>query len=255
MERWARLETVSSFPPAYGLFCLTEFAVKTYFAYPKDKSTTNAILLITDVIGYEFINAQLIADQFAANGYFTVMPDLFYGDPIPLNRPADFDIMKWMKPHGPDSVDPIIQKSLEEMRSKYDCKHIGAVGYCFGAKYVVRFLKKGTLDAGYCAHPSFVTPEELKAIEGPLAISAAGQSISHGSIPQMRADHKHLPETDQIFPTEKRHESEVILKETGLPYQIFLFSGVEHGFAVRADISVKHVKMAKEQAFEQAVHW
>ncbi|KAF2101625.1 dienelactone hydrolase family protein [Rhizodiscina lignyota] len=208
---------------------------ETYFSYPEDKSTTNAILLVTDVLGHGFINAQLIADQFAANGYFVVMPDLFYGDAIPLNRPEGFDIMKWMKPHGPDSVDPIIAKSLEEMRGKYGCKNIGGVGYCFGAKYVVRFLKKGKIDVGYSAHPSFVTADELKAIEGPFAITAA--------------------ETDHIFPAEKRHESEVILKDTKLPYQIFLFSGVEHGFAVRSDITQRHIKLAKEQAFLQAVHW
>ena len=67
--------------------------VETYFTYPKDKSTKRAILLITDVIGHRFNNVQLIADQFAANGYFVVMPDLFYGDAIPLNPPEGFDLM------------------------------------------------------------------------------------------------------------------------------------------------------------------
>lgn len=85
---------------------------------------------ITDVIGHRFINAQLIADQFAANGYFVVMPDLFHGDPIPLNRPGDFDIMKWIQgeynekkiAHLPPVVDPIIDSCLVEMRTKYGCK-------------------------------------------------------------------------------------------------------------------------------------
>lgn len=114
---------------------------------------------------------------------------------------------------------------------------IGAVGYCFGAKYVVRFLhpSKGQVDAGYVAHPSFVEDDELKAIEGPFAISAA--------------------ESDHIFPTEKRHHSEVLLKETGLPYQINLYSGVSHGFAVRGDMGAPVQKYAKEAAFLQALIW
>ena len=62
-------------------------------------------------------------------------------------------------------------------------------------------------------------------------------------------------ETDSIFPAEKRHESEEILKKTGQPYQINLYSGVEHGFAVRADLSKKETKFGKEQAFFQAVTW
>ena len=40
-----------------------------------------------------------------------------------------------------------------------------------------------------------------------------------------------------------------------VPWQINLYSDVEHGFAVRADLSKRRVKWAKEQAFLQAVHW
>ena len=58
------------------------------------------------------------------------MPDLFQGDPIPLNRPGDFDLMKWLQgeynatktPHLPPVVDPIIDACLVEMRTKYQCK-------------------------------------------------------------------------------------------------------------------------------------
>ncbi|KAL1967758.1 hypothetical protein VTN77DRAFT_2447 [Rasamsonia byssochlamydoides] len=214
--------------------------VETYFSYPADRSTKRAILILTDVIGHRFINAQLIADQFAANGYFVVMPDLFHGDPIPLNRPADFDFKAWLTGppgHLPPVVDPVVDSVLNEMRTSLGCERIGAVGYCFGAKYVVRFLKPAEkkVDVGYIAHPSFIEPEELAAIQGPLSISAA--------------------ETDTIFPAEKRHESEEILLKTGQPYQINLFSGVQHGFAVRADPSQPVLRFAKEQAFLQAVHW
>lgn len=111
------------------------------------------------------------------------------------------------------------------------------MGYCFGAKYVIRHLRpqQQKIDVGFVAHPSFVESDELKAIEGPLAIAAA--------------------EVDEIFPSEKRHESEIILRESGLPYQINLYSGVEHGFTVRGNISNKVEKYAKENAFLQALQW
>jgi len=134
------------------------------------------VLIITDVIGHKFINAQLIADQFAANGYFVVMPDVFHGDPLELNRPAGFDFMKWLGAHGTQTVDPIVEAAVKEMR-KLGAKRIGGVGYCFGAKYVVRYLKPGEIDAGYVAHPSFVEADELKAIKSPLSIAAASTSI------------------------------------------------------------------------------
>lgn len=101
-------------------------------------------------------------------------------------------------------------------------------------QYVVRHYKSG-IDVGFVAHPSFVEEEELEAITGPLSIAAA--------------------ETDSIFPTPKRHKSEEILRKSALPYQINLYSGVIHGFAVRCDLSKKIERFAKEQAFLQAVHW
>jgi len=209
--------------------------IETYFAYPPDKSTTNAILLITDVIGHKLINVQLIADQYAANGYFVVMPDLFHGDPVKLNPPEGFQLMEWLKGHLTDAVDPIVDACIKEMRGNLGVKNLGAVGYCFGAKYVARFLNKGQIDAGFVAHPSFVDDEEVKGMEGPFSIAAA--------------------ETDHIFPTEKRHHTEELLSKMDIPWQINLYSDTEHGFAVRADLSKPSVKFAKEQAFLQAVHW
>ena len=90
-------------------------------------------------------------------------------------------------------------------------KKIGAIGYCFGAKYVVRFLKpdQGKVDVGFLAHPSLVEKPELEAIKGPLAIAAA--------------------EKDHVFPAEKRHESEQVLEALALPYAVTLYGGVGHG--------------------------
>ncbi|KIW72947.1 hypothetical protein PV04_01105 [Phialophora macrospora] len=218
---------------------------EAYVKYPQDGSTKHGILMLTDVIGHRGINSQLIADQFAANGYFVLMPDLFYGDAIALNRIADLDIVKWFGGgyshrgigHGPSTVDPVVERSLSEMRTKYKCQKIGAAGYCFGAKYVVRHLHsgQGDIDAGFVAHPTQIDKDELQAITGALAIAAA--------------------EEDAQFPPEKRHESEDILKSIGVPYQMTLYGGVSHGFAVRGDPKVRAQLYAKENAFLQAVQW
>jgi dienelactone hydrolase len=93
-----------------------------------------------------------------------------------MNDP-NFDVMAWIQtsmPKVPD-VDPIIETTIKALRSTYGVKKLGGVGYCFGGKYVCRFLKEGKLDAGYTAHPSFVDAEEVQGIQGPLSISAAGQ--------------------------------------------------------------------------------
>jgi dienelactone hydrolase len=171
------------------------------------------------------------------------MPDLYEGDAVPLNRPDDFDVVAWGqhsgptgKGHGPGQVDPIIEAVIREMRSNLGVKKIGGVGYCFGAKYVARFLAEGRgIDVGATAHPSFVDKEEIDAVAGPLKIAAA--------------------ETDHIFSPEKRHETEKLLKDGRKTYQITLYSGVEHGFAVRADLSKREVKYAKDATLLQQLQW
>jgi len=210
--------------------------IEAYIAEPTGKTVhkDTAIFIAPDVIGI-WQNSQLIADQFAANGYYTLIPDLFDGDALSLNRPKDFDFQAWRGRHPAEKVDKYIEAAITDLKGK-GFKKIGAVGYCFGAKSVVRFMAKGKgVDVGYVAHPSFVDEEELAAITGPLSIAAA--------------------ETDGIFPAEKRHKSEIILKDSKVPYQINLYSGVEHGFTVRGDMSNKVAKFGKEQAFIQAVQW
>lgn len=213
-----------------------------YLATPPEGKAREGkgILYLPDVIGI-WQNSKLMADQYAANGYLTLVLDEFNGDPLSLNRTGDFDFMGWLQngsdgknPHTKEAVDPIVEAAIKTLKNDYGIKKLGAVGYCFGAKYVVRHYKDG-IEVGYLAHPSFVDEEELEAITGPLSIAAA--------------------ETDDIFPAEKRHKSEEILKKTGQPYQINLYSGVSHGFSVRGKVEVQVERFAKEQAFLQAVTW
>ncbi|KAF5001138.1 hypothetical protein FGRMN_1249 [Fusarium graminum] len=214
-------------------------SIEAYIATAPADKQKGGIVYIPDIFGI-WNNSKLMADQFAANGYTTIIPDVFNGDVFPNPIPEGFNIMEWFEkgtdgnnPHTPAQVDPIVVETIKALKEQGITK-IGAVGYCFGGKYVVRNYKEG-ISVGYVAHPSFVEEDELRAIGGPLSIAAA--------------------QTDSIFPAKLRHRSEEILIETGKPFQINLFSGVEHGFAVRGDANNRTVQFAKEQAFYQAVQW
>lgn len=86
--------------------------------------------------------------------------------------------MNWINTEMPGvpAVDPIVDSVIKHLRGDLGVKRLGGVGYCFGGKYVCRWLKEGGIDAGYTAHPSFVDREEVEGIKGPLSISAAGKS-------------------------------------------------------------------------------
>ncbi|KAH7555746.1 hypothetical protein BM1_06272 [Bipolaris maydis] len=221
--------------------------IRTYFTYPDDGSTQNAILLMTDALGMDFLNTQLIADQFAANGYLVAIPDVFNGTHIRFPFPSSFSLQEWVDNTmpRPPTVDLIYEAVIKHLRNELGVKRLGGIGYCFGGKYVCRWLKPGALDAGFIAHPSFVEADEVRGVERPLSIAAAG-----GSSAKMRGT-----ETDDVFPAEKRHQTEDILRETKVLYQVFLYSHVEHGFATKGDLENDRARFAKEQAFFQAVFW
>lgn len=111
------------------------------------------------------------------------------------------------------------------------------MGYCIGAKYVIRHLRpsEAKFDVGFIAHPSFVSKEELEGIAGPIALTVS--------------------DADTIFPLQKRRETEDVLLALKIPYQMNLYSGVEHGFALKGDLSIPTVKYGKESAFILALQW
>ncbi|EWZ82334.1 hypothetical protein BFJ70_g5665 [Fusarium oxysporum] len=211
----------------------------TGYLAKSSKESKQAVLYLPDIFGI-WQNSKLMADAFAAEGYTCLVVDTFNGDPVPLEMPEGFDIMKWLgegsdgkNPHTAEAVDPIVVSGIEYLKS-IGITQIAAVGYCLGAKHLIRHYKDG-IKVGFIAHPSFVEPEELSAITGPLSIAAA--------------------ELDDLFTVEKRHESEGILSQSKQDFQINLFSGVHHGFAVKGDMKDKRQLFAKEQAFNQAVSW
>ena len=54
--------------------------LSTYVSPPKDGSKKKALLFVVDVFGYELNNSRLLADEYAANGYYVYMPDFLQGE-------------------------------------------------------------------------------------------------------------------------------------------------------------------------------
>ncbi|OBT71583.1 hypothetical protein VF21_09293 [Pseudogymnoascus sp. 05NY08] len=211
--------------------------IDAYFARPANNSTEKAVIIFGDIFGI-YQNIKLVADNFAARGFLAIVPDMLDGDTLSTE---DFDNKKldipaWVQRHPPHAVDPIVAKVIAHLRETLKVEKIAGVGYCFGAKYVVRNLKgDGLLDSGYLAHPSFITTDEFLAITKPVSIAAS--------------------EIDSIFTQQHRYDAEKVLIDLKIPFQINVYGGVDHGFALRADMSVKKNLYAMEDAFKQAVAW
>jgi len=211
-----------------------------YVSYPPGHHAKAAVLYLTDIFGNALINNKLLADSIAKAGYLVVMPDLFRGEPVPQDALSDptsnYSLPDWQKRHPMYEIESIIDTTLESIRTTYNASKIGSVGYCFGGKYVARYLaeRKG-IDAGFAAHPSNTQAEEWDAVASPI-------SIAFGDL-------------DQSNTPENRTTIEEIFFDGNKTYQTALFSNAEHGFAVRTNLSVPQKAFAQEGAYFQAVRW
>ncbi|KAF2248375.1 alpha/beta-hydrolase [Trematosphaeria pertusa] len=212
-----------------------------YHTYPPSTSSTNgtnAIIYVSDIYGVPLLQNKLLADSLARANYTVIMPDLFNGDAIPVSSPEGpaLNLTEWRTRHAPAEIDRIVGLTLDYMRNELGFKRVGGVGYCFGGKYVPRFLAQGKgVDVGFIAHPSSLETVEIQGIAGPISIAAG--------------------ELDAAFNVTGRHTAEDILQKKNATYQTNLYSGAPHGFAVRPDLSNARQKYAKEAAFVQAVSW
>lgn len=102
-----------------------------------------------DALGL-YDNCKLLADEYAAAGYTTLVVDLFRGDPLRLDEPGrpQQDIPEWIaqgsdgkSPHTQEQVDPIVLVGIQKLKEMGFTK-IGAVGYCFGAKVSPHFASQ-----------------------------------------------------------------------------------------------------------------
>jgi len=198
------------------------------------KESKAAVVLISDVYGFEAPNLRNIADKVASSGYFVVVPDFLHGDPF---VPGDTDrpIQVWIKEHGPDKgfeeAKPVIAALKEQGVSV-----VGAAGYCWGAKVVAELAKANEIQAAVMSHPSFVTVDDIKEVKCPISILGA--------------------ETDHLSPPELVKQFEQVLSSnSGIGSFVKIFPGVSHGWTVRYDSNDAVAVKNAEEALADMTDW
>jgi dienelactone hydrolase len=175
-----------------------------------------------------------------------------------------FTIDMWLARHTPEKVLPILQKVISSVKEEFaDSVASGggiyAIGYCFGARYVLLLgsdldkeaaagqrnpesaaeegmVRQGAqIKAGAIAHGTQIGKEELEAVTVPLCIVAV--------------------ENDNLFPDNVRDEGKTALEAKKLEHEMKVYPGVPHGFAVYGDYEDDKIKKAQEEAHQQILGW
>ncbi|XP_054806139.1 endo-1,3;1,4-beta-D-glucanase-like isoform X3 [Prosopis cineraria] len=184
--------------------------------------------------GYEAPKLRKLADKIAAKGYYVVVPDFLHGDPFAYEN-ASRPLPVWLKDHEPDKAFEDAKQVIEALKST-GVLAIGAASFCWGAKCVVELAKSGMIQAALLFHPSFVTVDDIKGVNIPIAILGA--------------------EIDQYCPPElvKQFE-EVLTAKLGDDCDVKVVPKVSHGWTVRYNIEDEAAVMAAEEAHQKLFAW
>ena len=202
-----------------------------------------AVLVIHDLLSWNFHNLRLLADHYARETNATVyLPDFFGGEslaagPILANRFHELDIPSFVAKNSREIREPEIFDCARALREKY--KKIGAVGFCFGGWAVFRLGAKEhqppLVDCISAGHPTWLTKKDIDEVAVPVQILA--------------------PEIDSQFTAElKLHSFETILK-LGIPFDYQHFPGVEHACFTRGDEKHAGEREAMVRGKNAAVWW
>ncbi|XP_065860106.1 endo-1,3;1,4-beta-D-glucanase-like [Euphorbia lathyris] len=219
--------------PNYGKGQLQQLAgLNTYISGPSDSNL--AIILASDVFGYESPQLRKLADRVAAAGYLVVVPDFLYNDPVNLSNP-EFDGDTWLKNHDTAKGCEDCKGVIGELKSR-GISAIGAAGFCWGGMLVVKLASCHEIQAAVILHPGWITAEEIHGVKVPTAILGA--------------------EIDQVSPPELMKQfGQILAQKFQLESYVKIFPGVVHGWTVRYDEEDDLAVKSAEEAHSHMLDW
>ncbi|GMY27553.1 endo-1,3-1,4-beta-d-glucanase [Fagus crenata] len=197
-------------------------------------SAKHAIILTSDIFGYEAPKLRKLADEVAAAGYYVVVPD-FIREPFVLENIAILPLEVWMKDHGTDKGFEESKLIIETLRSK-GATAVGAAGFCWGGKVVSELSKYELIEASVLLHPTWVTVDDIKGAKVPISILGA--------------------EIDNLCPPEllKQYE-EVLTAQSKVDGFVKIFPKVAHGWTVRYSVEDAAAVKSAEEAHMNLLEW
>jgi dienelactone hydrolase len=172
----------------------------------------------------------------------------------------------WLARHTPETVLPILHKVIEASKDEFadavaNGGGIYAVGYCFGAKYVlilggehedgelfgqtnprsddeeqaVPGKRTALIKTGAVAHGTQVTPDDLSNVKVPISLVCV--------------------ENDPLFPDDVRIAGVEALEKAKIEHEVKIFPEVPHGFAVYGDYEEPKIKEGQQAAFSLMLSW
>ena len=207
-----------------------------------DAGADKALVLFVDIFGIESGRTRQIADWFAAQGYYVVVPDLLEADAMEPSDKLGEQLPAWAKKHGFAAIKPHIAATVAHLKAA-GFEKAGCLGFCYGVWAIFHTLAddelKGAFAAAVGAHPSLQLegfhdgdPEQM------------GAAVRTPTLLHSCANDKPYVKSDGSVPKSMK-ENDVTIEVHDVDEQ--------HGFLNRGDCSNATTKAAVQLALERSL--
>lgn len=152
---------------------LTLLDAETYVS--GDETSSQAIVLLTDIFGFGHQNPYQVSDLLAKEGFYVVAPDFWRGRPWPTSnfppKEGMEGFMEWINTTGSfESALPLLKAAFEHVKEKSPEAKVGILGFCWGARAAFGASGLQMPSAIASCHPSLLTPELAAGLSCPACI-------------------------------------------------------------------------------------
>ncbi|KAL3641942.1 hypothetical protein CASFOL_012757 [Castilleja foliolosa] len=215
-----------------------ELKIGGFNAYVTGPNNSNkAVILASDVFGYNVTHLRLIADKVGKVGYYTLVPDFFNGDPFVANM----NMTDWIKNHPAEKGIEDAKPLIEALKKKGIIK-IGAAGFCWGAKLTVDLTTKKSprVQAAVLLHPTFITNQDIAGVKVPISF-LGGQNDTGGTT---------------ASPTALQHYVEILkAKRPKVPTNKIIYPGAQHGWTTKYNDTDTPAVERAAKAHQDMLNW
>ncbi|KAG8370705.1 hypothetical protein BUALT_Bualt13G0011100 [Buddleja alternifolia] len=201
--------------------------LKSYVSGPSH--SRYAVVLASDVFGYEVPNLRKIADKVGAAGYYAVVPDFFNGDPFNSSIKG---FNEWKAQHPPAKAFKASISVIKALRRK-GISAIAAAGFCYGAHASVELAKTKLIQAVVFLHPTDIVEDDFKYVKVPVEILGGENDVL-------------------VPPTVIKKYEEILSSRPEIPSFVKIFPRVEHGWTTRYNSTTEK---AAEEAHRDLLNW
>eukprot|EP01125_Pyxidicula_operculata_P013735 TRINITY_DN4558_c0_g1_i1.p1 TRINITY_DN4558_c0_g1~~TRINITY_DN4558_c0_g1_i1.p1 ORF type:complete len:253 (-),score=72.37 TRINITY_DN4558_c0_g1_i1:98-856(-) len=209
-------------------------------------SGASAVIVISDVFGYDGGRNLLIADQFADAGFQVIAPDFFRGNPITdqfvKEKGFGAEFGAWAKQFPFEQMSADLDVAIATLKENGATK-FGMIGFCWGSWVSLKASASGKFSASALYHPSL-------GIEGFFSQTSWVDLAKAAKCPQLVA-----PAGND--PANFKQGGDVIEALKSLPFgsdvELHEFPNVSHGWMPRGDLTQEHVAESVKKGMEYAI--